>query len=92
MLTIPHYTTIVISIKIPLLSFDLHVLLDGLLIRTTVKVGFRVLPSRKQLDEILFHGQKSEMIDQYKNFIQTIKQIYDTVEGYYAEKKYLQLP
>lgn len=78
--------------KIPLLSFYLHVHLDGLLIRTTVKVGFRVLPSRKQLDEILFHGQKSEMIDQYKNFIQTIKQIYDTVEVYYAEKKYLQLP
>lgn len=57
-----------------------------------MKVGFRVLPSRKQLDEILFHGQRSEMIDQYKIFIQTIKQIYDTIEAYYAEKKYLQLP
>lgn len=66
--------------------------LDGFLIRTTVKVGFRALPSRKQLDEILFHGHKSDVIDQYKTFIKTIKQIYDTVEAFYAEKQYLQLP
>ncbi|CAF0782992.1 unnamed protein product [Adineta steineri] len=64
----------------------------GFLIRTTVKVGFRALPSRKQLDEILFHGQKSNMIEQYKTFIKTIKQIYDIIDEYYAEKKYLQLP
>lgn len=64
----------------------------GFLIRTTVKVGFRALPSRKQLDEILFHGEKSEMISQYKIFIKTIRQIYDTIEAFYAEKNYLQLP
>lgn len=68
-----------------------NILSDGFLIRTTVRVGFRVLPSRKQLDEILFRGERSQMIDQYKTFIQTIKQIYDTVEAYYTEKKYLQL-
>jgi hypothetical protein len=66
--------------------------LDGFIIRTTVKVGFRVLPSRKQLDEILFHGRKSDMIDQYQIFIKTIKQIYDVVQAYYTEKNYLQLP
>jgi hypothetical protein len=64
----------------------------GFFIRTAVKVGFRVLPSRKQLDEVLFHGHKSDMIDQYKTFIKTIKQIYDIIEAYYAEKQYLQLP
>jgi len=64
----------------------------GFLIRTTVRVGFRALPSRKHLDELLFHGHKSDMYDQYKIFIQTIKQIYDTVETYYTENKYLQLP
>jgi hypothetical protein len=32
------------------------------------------------------------MINQYKIFIQTIKQIYDIIEAYYAEKCYLQLP
>jgi len=64
----------------------------GFIIRTTVKVGFRVLPSRKQLDEILFHGRKSDMIDQYQIFIKTIKQIYDVVQAYYTEKNYLQLP
>jgi hypothetical protein len=32
------------------------------------------------------------MIDQYKTFIKTIKQIYDIIEAYYAEKQYLQLP
>ena len=57
-----------------------------------MKVGFRALPSRKHLDELLFHGHKSDMYDQYKIFIQTIKQIYDTVEAYYTENKYLQLP
>jgi hypothetical protein len=66
--------------------------LDGFLIRTTVKVGFRALPSRKQLDESLFHGHKSEMIEQYNIFIKTIKQIYDIIEAYYAENNYLQLP
>jgi hypothetical protein len=64
----------------------------GFLIRTTVKVGFRALPTRKSLDEILFHGHKSDMIDQYKIFIKTIKQIYDIIERYYSEKNYLQLP
>ncbi|CAF0725626.1 unnamed protein product [Rotaria sordida] len=64
----------------------------GFFIRTTVKVGFHALPSRKQLDEVIFHGHKSDMMDQYKIFIKTIKQIYDTIEAYYAEKNYLQLP
>ncbi|CAF2999877.1 unnamed protein product [Rotaria socialis] len=64
----------------------------GFLIRTTVKVGFHALPSRKQLEEVIFHGHKSEMIEQYKIFIKTIKQIYDSIEIYYAEKNYLQLP
>ncbi|CAF1137717.1 unnamed protein product [Adineta ricciae] len=64
----------------------------GFLIRTTVKVGFRVLPSRKQLDDILFEGHKTDILEQYKTFIKTIKQIYDIVQAYYAEKKYLQLP
>ncbi len=66
--------------------------LDGFFIRTTVKLGFRALPSRKQLDEILFHGDRLNMIDQYKIFVQTIKQIYDIIEEYYTEKNYLQLP
>ncbi|CAF2334223.1 unnamed protein product [Rotaria sp. Silwood2] len=64
----------------------------GFFVRTTVKVGFHALPSRKQLDEAIFHGHKSDIMDQYKTFIKTIKQIYDIVDGYYAEKKYLQLP
>lgn len=71
-------------------SFDAT--LDGFLIRATVKVGFRVLPSRKHLDETLFHGHKSDMVDQYRTFITTIKQIYDTIQAYYVEKNYLQLP
>ena len=66
--------------------------LDGFLIRNSVRVGFRILPSRKQLDDVIFHGHKSDLLSQYDHFIQTIKQIYDVVEGYYAEKKYLQLP
>jgi hypothetical protein len=74
------------------LKHDSIFLLDGFIIRTTVKVGFRVLPSRKQLDEILFHGQKSDMIDQYITFIKTIKQIYDIIDAFYTEKSYLQLP
>ncbi len=57
-----------------------------------MKVGFHALPSRKQLDEALFHGHKDDMIDQYKTFVQTIKQIYDIIELYYAKKNYLQLP
>lgn len=65
---------------------------DGFLIRTTVRVGFRALPSRKQLEETLFHGHKSDTIEQYHTFIATIKQIYDTIENFYAEKNYLQLP
>ncbi|UJR33920.1 hypothetical protein I4U23_021339 [Adineta vaga] len=64
----------------------------GFLIRTTVKVGFRALPSRKQLDDILFHGHKSDILDEYKTFIETLKQIYDIIEAYYKEKQYLQLP
>ncbi|CAF0777388.1 unnamed protein product [Rotaria sp. Silwood1] len=64
----------------------------GFFVRTTVKVGFHALPSRKQLDEVLFHGHKLDMMDQYKTFIKTIKQIYDTIEAYYTEKNYLQLP
>jgi hypothetical protein len=66
--------------------------LDGFLIRTTVKVGFRALPSRKQLDETLFRGHKSEMLEQYRSFVITIKQIYDTIQAYYTEKNYLELP
>jgi hypothetical protein len=66
--------------------------LDGFLIRQSAKLGFRVLPTRRQLDEVIFHGRKAELYDQYKTFIKTIKQIYDTVERYYAEMKYLQLP
>lgn len=65
---------------------------DGFLIRTTVRVGFRALPSRKQLEEILFHGHKTDTIEQYHTFIATIKQIYDTIDNFYAEKNYLQLP
>jgi hypothetical protein len=66
--------------------------LDGFFIRKSVKLGFRVLPSRKQLDDAIFHGRKSELFDQYQKFIKTIKQIYDTIEAFYTEKKYLQLP
>ena len=66
--------------------------LDGFLIRATVKVGFRALPSRKHLDETLFHGHKSDIVDQYRTFIMTIKQIYDIIQAYYVEKNYLQLP
>ncbi|CAF1514328.1 unnamed protein product [Adineta ricciae] len=64
----------------------------GFLVRNSVRVGFRILPSRKQLDDVIFHGHKSDLLSQYDHFIQTIKQIYDIVERYYAEKKYLQLP
>ena len=51
-----------------------------------------MLPTRKQLDEAIFHGRKAELLDEYKTFIKTIKQIYDTIEASYAERKYLQLP
>ncbi|UJR13425.1 hypothetical protein I4U23_000440 [Adineta vaga] len=64
----------------------------GFLIRNSVKVGFRILPSRKQLDEVIFHGHKNDLLQQYNRFIETIKQIYDIIEEYYDEKKYLQLP
>lgn len=66
--------------------------LDGFFIRQSVKIGFRMLPTRKQLDEAIFHGRKAELLDEYKTFIKTIKQIYDTIEASYAERKYLQLP
>jgi len=93
--TIQHYTIIVRSSIFFLSSISCvfcFVYLDGFFIRTTVKVGFRALPSRKQLDEILFHGEKAEMLNQYEVFIKTIRQIYDTIQDYYAEKNYLQLP
>jgi hypothetical protein len=51
-----------------------------------------MLPTRKQLDEAIFHGRKAELLDEYKAFIKTIKHIYDTIEAYYAERRYLQLP
>jgi hypothetical protein len=51
-----------------------------------------MLPTRKQLDDVIFHGHRAELIDQYNTFIRTIKQIYDTIEAYYADMKYLQLP
>lgn len=44
------------------------------------------------MDDVIFHGHKPELLDQYKIFIKTINQIYDSIEGFYAEKKYLQLP
>jgi len=66
--------------------------LDGFFVRKSVKIGLRVLPSRRQFDDVIFRGRKAELSDQYKSFIKTIKQIYDIVEAYYAEKKYLQLP
>ncbi|CAF3222581.1 unnamed protein product, partial [Rotaria sp. Silwood2] len=64
----------------------------GFLIRQSVKLGFLMLPSRRQLDEVIFHGHKTELFEQYKTFIKIIKQIYDTIQSFYAEKKYLQLP
>lgn len=66
--------------------------LDPFIIRQSVKIGFRMLPTRKQLDEAIFHGRKAELLDEYKTFIKTITQIYDTIEASYAERKYLQLP
>jgi len=57
-----------------------------------VQVGFRILPSRKKLDDVIFLGRKSELLDQYSIFIKTIQKIYDTINAYYAEKNYLQLP
>ena len=66
--------------------------LDGFFVRQSVKLGFHVLPTRQKLDEIIYRGRKSESIDQYNTFMATIKHIYDSVEAYYAEKKYLQLP
>jgi hypothetical protein len=66
--------------------------LDTFLVRKSVKIGFHVLPSRKQLDDVIFHGRKAELSDEYQKFIRTIKQIYDICEACYAEKKYLQLP
>ncbi|CAF0983200.1 unnamed protein product [Adineta steineri] len=64
----------------------------GFMVRGTVKVGFHMLPSRKELDDAIFHGHKTELLEQYMTFVKIIKQIYDTVEAYYAEKNYLQLP
>ncbi|CAF5041142.1 unnamed protein product, partial [Rotaria sp. Silwood1] len=64
----------------------------GFFIRQSVKVGFRMLPSRRQLDEIIFHGHKTELFEQYKTFIKIIQQIYDIIQTFYEEKKYLQLP
>ena len=78
--------------KITFTKYTCTFSLDNFLIRTTVKVGFRALPTREQLDKILFHDDKLGVIDQYKTFIKTIKQIYDTIQVYYAEKNYLQLP
>ncbi|CAF1231920.1 unnamed protein product [Rotaria sordida] len=62
------------------------------LIRKSVKIGFRILPSRLQIDEAIFHGHKTELLEQYKTFIKIIQQIYDTIQTFYTEKKYLQLP
>ncbi|CAF3890983.1 unnamed protein product [Rotaria magnacalcarata] len=65
---------------------------NSFLVRQSVKMGFLLLPSRRQLDDIIFHGHKSELLDQYKTFIKIIKQIYDAIETLYAENNYLQLP
>ncbi|CAF3109295.1 unnamed protein product [Rotaria socialis] len=62
------------------------------LVRQSVKMGFLLLPSRRQLDDIIFHGHKAELLDQYKTFIKIIQQIFDTIETLYAENNYLQLP
>ena len=51
-----------------------------------------MLPSRRQLDDVIFHGRKSESVDQYNTFIKIIKQIYETIQGYYSDMEYLQLP
>ncbi len=51
-----------------------------------------MLPSRKKLDDVIFLGRKSELLDQYSLFIKTIQKIYDIINAYYAEKNYLQLP
>ncbi|CAF3865811.1 unnamed protein product [Rotaria sordida] len=67
-------------------------ILDAFLIRKSVKIGFRILPSRLQIDEAIFHGHKTELLEQYKTFIKIIQQIYDTIQTFYTEKKYLQLP
>lgn len=66
--------------------------LDPFLIRQSARLGFRILPSRRQLDDVIFHGRKTESLEQYTTFIKIIKQIYDIVESYYNEMKYLQLP
>lgn len=50
------------------------------------------MPSRRQMDEIIFNGHKSELFDQYKTFIKILQQIYDIIQTVYSEKKYLQLP
>lgn len=64
----------------------------GFLIRKSVKIGFRVLPSRQQLDDIIFHGRKEELKTQYQTFMQTIQQIYDIIQNFYTEKHLLTLP
>jgi len=57
-----------------------------------VKIGFYTLPSRQQMDDIIFHGQKQELTEKYEIFMRTIQQIYDTVQAFYTDKHLLTLP
>lgn len=57
-----------------------------------MKIGFYTLPSRQQMDDIIFHGQKQELTEKYEIFMRTIQQIYDTVQAFYTDKHLLTLP
>ena len=58
-----------------------------------MKIGFRMLPSRRQLDEIIYHRKKSAaLVAEYQTFLRTLEQIYQIIERFYHEANLLRLP
>ena len=51
-----------------------------------------MLPSRDKLDQDIFHGHKTQLLNKYKSFILTIQNIYNIIQSYYDEHNYLNLP
>lgn len=58
-----------------------------------MKIGFRMLPTRRQLDEIIYQRKKStELVAEYETFLLTLDQIYQIIQRFYQEENLLQLP
>ena len=81
---------VVLVVRFCRVAFSVH--LDGFFIRQSVSVGFRLLPSREQLDVQIFQGRREEVLPQYRSFIDILQRIYEIIDGVYTAKNYLQLP